>query len=80
MYDYQVTIIRPLIYIEESAITSFAKAYGFARITCQCPIGQQSKRQEVKKLLRMISNQFPHVTSNLALAAQKYGSTKALEK
>ncbi|MEM7175557.1 MAG: ATP-binding protein [Chlamydiota bacterium] len=80
MHDYKVTIIRPLIYVAESEITSFAKAYGFGRITCQCPVGQTSKRQEVKQLLRVISERFPNVATNLALAAQKYGSKKALEK
>lgn len=80
MRDYGVTIIRPLIYISEDAIASFAKAYGFARMTCQCPIGQQSKREEVKQLLRVIERSFPHAASNLALAAHQYGSNKALNK
>ncbi len=80
MRDYGVTIIRPLIYISEDTISSFAKAYGFARITCQCPIGQRSKREEVKQLLRVIERSFPHAASNLALAAHQYGSNKALNK
>lgn len=80
MYHYGVTIIRPLIYVAEKEIIEFAKCYGFARITCQCPVGQQSKRQVIKELIAQIEEEFPNAASNLALAAQKYGSEKALEK
>lgn len=79
MHVYGVTIIRPLIYLAESAIASFAKSYGFERITCQCPVGQTSKRKDVKALLGSIGEVFPNALSNLALAAQKYGSKKAQE-
>ncbi len=77
MRDYGVTIIRPLIYTAEESIRSFAKEYGFARITCQCPVGQKSKRKAVDLLLRQIEEHFPHARSNLALAGRLYGSEKA---
>lgn len=78
MQDYGVTIIRPLIYIAESALVTFAEQYGFKRITCQCPVGQKSKRKTVDKLLQEIEQHFPHVRSNLARAGLLYGSEKAL--
>lgn len=77
MHNYGVTIIRPLIYIAEETIRSFAKEYGFARITCQCPVGQNSKRKIVDQLLRQIEEHFPHVRSNLARSGILYGSDKA---
>ncbi len=80
MIDYGVTIIRPLIYIAEEQIREFAKIHGFARITCQCPIGQQSMRQEIKELITTIEERFPNVRTNLAQAAHHYGSQKALQK
>ena len=80
MHDYGVTIIRPLIYVSEKAIYEFAKLQGYARITCQCPVGQDSKRMEVKRLIKEIKTSFPNVSTNLAQAALKYGSTKALNK
>lgn len=79
MHDYGVTIIRPLIYVPEREITEFAKLYGFARITCQCPVGQRSKRVVVKRLIEQMKDDFPNAATNLALAAQQYGSKKALE-
>jgi tRNA 2-thiocytidine biosynthesis protein TtcA len=77
MHDYQVTIIRPLIYVAEKRIKEFAKEYGFTRITCQCPVGQRSKRKEVEELLSLIEEKFPHARGNLARASLEYGSDKA---
>ncbi len=78
MVDYGVTIIRPLLYIDEQAIREFAKLYGFARITCQCPVGQNSLRRETEKMLGEIERIFPNARENLAKASITYGSKKAL--
>ncbi len=78
MLDYGVTIIRPLIYTPEQEIREFAKLYGFARITCQCPVGQNSLRKKTEELLAQIETSFPHARENLAHAAHQYGSKKAL--
>lgn len=77
MHDYGVTIIRPLIYIDEESIRTFANHYGFSRISCGCPVGQKSKRKAVDQLLKEIEVHFPHVRSNLAKAGIMYGSDKA---
>ena len=80
MHDYGVTIIRPLLYITEKDIVAFAKHYGFARISCQCPVGQSSKRQEVKNIVKILEESFPNASQNLFLSSLKYGSKKALKK
>lgn len=77
MEAYEVTIIRPLIYIAEDSIKEFAKQYGFLRISCQCPVGQNSKRKVVDQIIRDMEVHFPHVRSNLARAGRLYGSDKA---
>lgn len=77
MHDYGVTIIRPLIYMAEDSLRQFAKQYGFARISCQCPVGQNSKRKVVDQIIRDIETHFPHVRGNLARAGLLYGSDKA---
>ena len=77
MYDYGVTIIRPLIFIPEKDILSFAKLHGFARITCQCPVGQESMRKKVKELLNSLEELFPNTRENLSQASFSYGSSKA---
>ncbi len=78
MHAYGVTIIRPLIYVKEADLRIFADQYGFARITCQCPVGQNSKRKQVDELLGQIEKIFPHARSNLSRAGLLQGSNKAL--
>jgi tRNA(Ile)-lysidine synthase TilS/MesJ len=80
MHDYGVTIIRPLIYISEEEIIEFAKMYRFARVVCQCPVGQNSMRKQTKDLLVEIEKKFPNAMENLGSASLLYGSKKALNK
>ncbi len=80
MIDYGVTIIRPLIFIPESHIIEFASLHGFARILCQCPVGQHSMRKKTEHLIKHIESDFPNVRENLAQASMNYGSDKALKK
>jgi tRNA 2-thiocytidine biosynthesis protein TtcA len=80
MHDFGVTIIRPLIYISEAEIREFAKMYNFARISCQCPVGQLSNRRKIKDLIKELEEAFPNTRANLAQASLEFGSTKALKK
>lgn len=79
MHHYNVTIIRPLIFVSEDEIITFAQQKAFLRITCQCPIGQNSMRKKVKNLLEEIERLYPHARANLASAGLVYGSPKAAE-
>lgn len=78
MHKYGVTIIRPMIYVAEAEVRAFAAAEGFARVTCQCPVGQTSRRRSVEEWLKVAEADFPHVRGNLAQAGLLYGSDKAL--
>ncbi|SCA58334.1 Uncharacterized protein AB751O23_AA_00030 [Chlamydiales bacterium SCGC AB-751-O23] len=78
MQKYGVRIIRPLYYIDEDDIKSFAAQYGFARISCQCPVGQNSMRKKTQALLKDIEILYPNARLNLAYAADKQGSKKSL--
>lgn len=80
MYDYGVTLIRPLIYASEASLFTFAKETGFYRISCQCPVGQNSKRKTVDSLISQIEEFFPHARGNLARAGLLYGSDKAAHR
>lgn len=80
MHDYGVTIIRPLIYVAEEDLRTFAQQYGFQRITCQCPVGQNSMRKKVDNFITEIEEHFPHVRKNLSTASLNYGSDKAKNK
>lgn len=80
MEDFGVTILRPLIYVNEQQIKAFAEQNRFLRITCQCPVGQNSMRKKVDRLLDEISELFPNARENVAQAAFVYGSDKAKRK
>jgi tRNA 2-thiocytidine biosynthesis protein TtcA len=80
MEDYGVTIIRPLTYIAEADIRTFSKMYGFARVMCRCPVGQNSMRRRVDDLLTEIETLYPHARANIAKAGLNYGSDKAKRK
>ena len=77
MREFGITILRPLIYISEKEIIDFAKMYGFARITCRCPVGQNSVRKKTDALINDIETLFPNARSNIASAGLIYGSQKA---
>jgi tRNA 2-thiocytidine biosynthesis protein TtcA len=77
MEDYRVTIIRPLIYVAEEEIRTFAQQHGFIRIMCGCPVGQNSMRKQVDTLLKGIEELFPNARENLSRAGLMYGSEKA---
>ena len=77
LVDFGVTIIRPLVFVAEREIKEFARQKGFARITCQCPVGAESMRKKVDELLDELQKLFPNVRANVAMAGLKYGSDKA---
>lgn len=80
MHEYGITIVRPLIYISEEEIRTFAQQYGFARIMCRCPVGQNSMRKQVDRLIADIEALYPHARENIARAGLIYGSDKASRK
>lgn len=77
MCDFGVTIIRPLIFAEEEEIRTFAGMYGFARVMCQCPVGQRSLRKKTRGILEELERSFPNALGNLSMASLQYGSEKA---
>lgn len=80
MVDFGITIIRPLILTTEHDIRQFAHDNGFARVTCQCPVGQNSMRKKVDRILEELEETFPNARANVAQAGLLYGSDKARRK
>ena len=78
MHHYNMTILRPMIYLSEDDIKRFAEAYDYKRITCRCPVGQTSMRRQTEELLEGIIERYPNAKNNIAQAVLKYGTKKAL--
>ncbi len=54
-----ITIIRPLVYVEEADIIRFIEAKGLALAPNRCPADGVGKRAEVEELLNLIESHFP---------------------
>ena len=64
------TVIRPLVYVEEQEIISFARHNNFPIICCRCPVCGKAdlQRRKMKKLLRDLQGEIPHVKRSLLRA------------
>ena len=54
-----VTLIRPLLYIPEKNVKSFARRYNMPIVHNPCPADGNTKREEVKNLLKDLEKQYP---------------------
>lgn len=78
MLQYGITILRPLIYVSERDIVTFSKQEGFARVMCQCPVGQKSLRRKTEELVQALTKVYPNAIDNLSRVSLEHGDTKAL--
>jgi len=66
----KITLIRPLIYAPETQINSFIKRNNIEIMNKVCPMDGESKREDMKKLIRDFKIDIPHIRANL------YGAIK----
>ncbi|GAB4223430.1 MAG: tRNA 2-thiocytidine(32) synthetase TtcA [Francisella sp.] len=64
--DRENTVIRPMIYVQEKDLITFAKEENFPIIPCNlCGSQENLKRQKVKKLIQDLAMENPKVPSNI---------------
>jgi len=61
-----ITLIRPLIYVEEKTIRNFIAEYDIPVIPSGCPANGHTKREEIKKLINDLEKQIPGIRQRLA--------------
>jgi tRNA(Ile)-lysidine synthetase-like protein len=66
-----LTLIRPLIYVPEKEIKSFAKNINLPVVKNSCPIDKKTKREEVKILLGDLSKKYRNFKYNIFSAIEK---------
>ncbi len=71
LFNGALTIIRPLVYIEEDRIRLFAKESGFPAQICRCPNSRLSNRAFMKKIIKEVKGTCDHVKSNLFKAPSR---------
>jgi tRNA(Ile)-lysidine synthase TilS/MesJ len=67
----QVTQIRPMLYVGEGTIRSLAQRYELPVAKSNCPMDGESKREEVKTLVKALRRQYPDLKSKIFGAMQR---------
>lgn len=65
MDKYDLTLIRPMVYIEEYMTKRAVREYNYPVITNPCPADGKTNRQDIKKLIRTLDKQMPGFKKNL---------------
>ncbi|SFD46939.1 tRNA 2-thiocytidine biosynthesis TtcA family protein [Clostridium uliginosum] len=65
MHKNTITLIRPMVYIEEHSIKSVAKKYNYPIIKNPCPADGKTKRQDMKELIKELDGKIPGFKKNL---------------
>ena len=62
LFAGELTLIRPLSYVEEKMLKKFASENGFEAKVCQCPYGNTSKRTMIKDFLAKLEEEAPELS------------------
>ena len=63
--------IRPMLYIHEKTVDSFAKRMELPVVENRCPVDKQTKREEVKGLVYDLSAKYPDLKERIFGAMQR---------
>jgi tRNA(Ile)-lysidine synthase TilS/MesJ len=66
----EITLIRPLIYVEEADIKGFRNAYNLPVVKNPCPVDGYTKREYAKQLIKTLSSESPGLRERLFHAIQ----------
>ena len=67
-----VTLIRPMLFIEEKDIVNFASREQLPVVFNPCPADKDSSRQDVKQLLVRLEREYPHLRQRIVGSMQRY--------
>ncbi len=66
----EITVIRPLIYMNEAEVIGFINKYDIPVLKSTCPVDGHTKREYIKQLLRQINLENPGVKDRMFTAIQ----------
>ena len=67
-----ITLIRPLLYVPEYFVRSFARRHELPIVHNPCPADGNTKRQEIKELLMSLEKTMPGLRERIFGAMQRY--------
>jgi tRNA 2-thiocytidine biosynthesis protein TtcA len=65
MFKRELSLIRPLAYVEESEITKLARRHHFPDVESRCSFSQMSMRSRVKSFINTLRDDCPGVKTNI---------------
>lgn len=65
MNKNNLTLIRPMVFIDESMIIRHAKEMNYPIIKNPCPADGKTNRQDIKELIRRLNKEIPNFRKNL---------------
>ncbi len=66
-----ITMIRPMIYVRETAVEEAVKRLSLPVIPSKCPVNEKTKREDMKKLLSELSAKYEDVPERIIGAMQR---------
>ncbi|MGI5911810.1 MAG: tRNA lysidine(34) synthetase [Syntrophomonadaceae bacterium] len=69
----EITMIRPLIYVEERDILLFVESMGFNTVINRCPADGQTKRHKVAEILDKIEESHPGARQRILSSLENVG-------
>lgn len=66
-----ITLIRPLLYLEERQIIQFVKREELPVIFNPCPVDKKTKREEIKHLVSGLSQSYPDVREKFIMGMEQ---------
>ena len=70
-FDGTLTVIRPLVFLDESTINLFAKNRSFPQVENRCPTSKISKRHEIKEMLNGLYRTNKKIKGNIFRAMSR---------
>jgi len=65
MFDGKLHLIRPLLLVTEDEVKQFARLKNFRNELKTCTFEKESKRKDIKKIIRQLSELNPNIRSNV---------------
>lgn len=65
MEKFDLSIIRPMVYVDEYMIKKAVSQYNYPIVKNPCPADGHTKRQEVKEMVKNLSSTFPNLKDKL---------------
>lgn len=78
--DTGLTVIRPLVYVEEESIATAARDLAFPVLKSPCPAAGKTRRQQTKDIVVALSRTTPNVRSRLKSCLRSLWAERCLTK